>query len=204
MKVEHAASAWEPISGERRFQLLVDSVGDYAIYLLDPNGIVSSWNSGAASFKGYSADEIIGRHFSTFYMDEDRAAGLPQRALATALTEGRFEAEGWRVRKDGTRFWASVVIRAVRDETGTLLGFAKVTRDLTERRKAQQALDEAREALAQAQKPERADLNVLVVGLWDLLVRRHWTTGPATAPTGWAATGGCWSSRLRSTPSVPW
>ncbi|WP_052710379.1 PAS domain-containing sensor histidine kinase [Azospirillum thiophilum] len=154
MKVEHARSAWEPISGERRFQLLVDSVGDYAIYLLDPNGIVSSWNSGAARFKGYSADEIIGRHFSSFYTDEDRAAGVPQRALATALTEGRFEAEGWRVRKDGAHFWAGVVIRAIRDETGTLLGFAKVTRDLTERRKAQQALDEAREALAQAQKME--------------------------------------------------
>ncbi|AWB08163.1 hypothetical protein A6A40_24360 (plasmid) [Azospirillum humicireducens] len=191
MKVEHATSAREPISGERRFQLLVDSVGDYAIYLLDPNGIVSSWNSGAARFKGYAVDEIIGRHFSNFYTNEDRAAGVPQRALATALAEGRFEAEGWRVRKDGARFWASVVIRPIRDETGTLLGFAKVTRDLTERRKTQQALDEAREALAQAQKmeavgqltgAEAVDLLVTDVGLPGLNGRQLAEMAQAHAP----------------------
>jgi PAS domain S-box-containing protein len=154
MKDERVAPAWEPISGERQFRLLVQSVVDYAIFMLDPTGIIRSWNAGAARMKGYAADEIIGRHFSSFYTQEDRAAGVPQRALATALSEGKFEAEGWRLRKDGTRFWASVVIDPIHDETGTLRGFAKITRDITERRKAQQALDEAREALAQAQKME--------------------------------------------------
>jgi len=154
MKDERVAPAWEPISGERQFRLLVQSVVDYAIFMLDPTGVVRSWNAGAARMKGYAADEIIGRHFSSFYTPEDRAADMPQRALATALSEGRFEAEGWRLRKDGTRFWASVVIDPIRDETGALRGFAKVTRDITERRKAQQALDEAREVLAQAQKME--------------------------------------------------
>ena len=154
MKDERVAPAWEPISGERQFRLLVQSVVDYAIFMLDPTGVIRSWNAGAARMKGYAADEIIGQHFSSFYTPEDRAAGVPQRALATALSEGKFEAEGWRLRKDGTRFWASVVIDPIRDETGTLRGFAKVTRDITERRKAQQALDEAREALAQAQKME--------------------------------------------------
>ncbi|WP_109047023.1 PAS domain S-box protein [Azospirillum sp. TSA6c] len=154
MKDERVEPAWEPISGERQFRLLVQSVVDYAIFMLDPTGVVRSWNAGAARMKGYAADEIIGRHFSSFYTPEDRAADMPQRALATALSEGRFEAEGWRLRKDGTRFWASVVIDPIRDETGTLRGFAKITRDITERRKAQQALDEAREALAQAQKME--------------------------------------------------
>ncbi|CAO3441394.1 PAS domain S-box protein [Azospirillum endophyticum] len=154
MKEERVAPAWEPISGERQFRLLVQSVVDYAIFMLDPTGVIRSWNAGAARMKGYAADEIIGRHFSSFYTEEDRAAGLPQRALATALSEGKFEAEGWRVRKDGTRFWASVVIDPIHDETGRLRGFAKITRDITERRKAQEALDEAREALAQAQKME--------------------------------------------------
>ncbi|MBY6266303.1 PAS domain-containing sensor histidine kinase [Azospirillum sp. 412522] len=154
MKDERVAPAWKPISGERQFRLLVQSVVDYAIFMLDPAGVVRSWNAGAARMKGYAADEIIGRHFSSFYTEEDRAAGMPQRALATALSEGKFEAEGWRLRKDGTRFWASVVIDPIHDETGVLRGFAKITRDITERRKAQQALDEAREALAQAQKME--------------------------------------------------
>ena len=154
MKDERVAPAWEPVSGERQFRLLVQSVVDYAIFMLDPTGVIRSWNAGAARMKGYAADEIIGRHFSSFYTEEDRADGLPQRALATALSEGKFEAEGWRVRKDGTRFWASVVIDPIHDETGRLRGFAKITRDITERRKAQEALDEAREALAQAQKME--------------------------------------------------
>jgi PAS domain S-box-containing protein len=134
--------------------LLLDAVTDYAIYLLDAEGVVSSWNTGAQRFKGYTADEIIGQHFSRFYTEEDRAAGLPARALRIAAEEGRFEAEGWRIRKNGERFWTSVVIDPVFDETGALVGFAKVTRDLTERRNAQLAVDSAREALTQSQKLE--------------------------------------------------
>ena len=127
----------------RHLQLLIDAVVDYAIYMVGVDGTVLSWNSGAARLKGYSANEIIGKSFSTFYTPEDRAAGVPERALATARDEGRFLAEGWRVRKDGTRFWASVVIDAIRDETGKLIGFAKVTRDVTERQLAQQELLES-------------------------------------------------------------
>jgi len=137
-----------------QYRILVDAVIDYAIYKLDPQGQVSSWNSGARRLKGYEASEIIGQHFSRFYTEEDRAGGLPQRGLAAAEREGRFENEGWRVRKDGTRFWASVVIDAIRDDKGALLGFAKVTRDMTERRNAQLALEEAREALFHSQKME--------------------------------------------------
>jgi PAS domain S-box-containing protein len=126
-----------------RLQLLIDAVVDYAIYMIDPEGLVLSWNSGAFRLKGYSADEIIGRHFSEFYTPEDRAAGLPARALAIARESGRFHGEGWRVRKDGTRFWALVVVDAIRDTSGTLLGFAKVTRDITERQQAQNTLLES-------------------------------------------------------------
>src|SRR3569623_2489886 len=128
-----------------RYEMLVQSVTDYAIYMLDPTGIVVSWNAGAQRFKGYQEHEIIGEHFSRFYTDEDRATGLPARALSIAEKEGRFEAEGWRVRKDGTRFWANVVIAPVRDETGTLVGFAKVTRDLTARRAAEAELRRSEE-----------------------------------------------------------
>ncbi|HST37752.1 MAG TPA: ATP-binding protein [Allosphingosinicella sp.] len=142
------------MSGDRRFQLLVEAVRDYAIYLLDADGHVASWNSGAQRFKGYIADEILGSHFSRFYTEEDRAEGVPWRALRIAAEEGKFEAEGWRVRKDGSNFWASVVIDPIRDEDGVLLGYAKITRDMTERRRAQQELDAAREELAQAQKME--------------------------------------------------
>jgi PAS domain S-box-containing protein len=137
---------------EERFRLLVQSVTDYAIYMLDPLGHVVSWNAGAERFKGYAAEEIVGAHFSRFYTDEDRAAGMPAHALATARDKGRFDAEGWRVRKDGERFWASVVIDPVRDSHGTLIGFAKITRDLTERRRSQLALEQAQEAFFQAQK----------------------------------------------------
>jgi PAS domain S-box-containing protein len=125
---------------EPRFQLLIESVTDYAIYMIDPDGHIATWNAGARRFKGYEPAEIIGRHFSTFFTPEDRARGLPQRALATAAAEGRFEAEGWRVRKDGTRFWAHAILDPVRDETGTLVGFAKITRDITEKRQAEEAL----------------------------------------------------------------
>ncbi len=139
---------------QSRADLLIQSVTDYAIYMLDPDGIVSSWNAGAERFKGYRAEEIIGEHFSRFYTDEDRAAGIPAKALHAALTEGRFEAEGWRMRKDGTRFWASVVIDPVRDEQGRHIGFAKITRDQTERKELQDALDRSREQFFQSQKME--------------------------------------------------
>ncbi|MFN4176596.1 PAS domain S-box protein [Phenylobacterium sp.] len=139
---------------ERQFRLLVAGVVDYALYMLDPNGIVSSWNSGAQHIKGYQADEIVGQHFSRFYTEADRAAGVPARALQTAAEQGRYEAEGWRMRKDGTLFWASVVIDAIRDETGRLIGFAKITRDVTEKRAAQIELQRAHDQLAQAQKME--------------------------------------------------
>ncbi|MGF9756929.1 PAS domain S-box protein [Microvirga sp. 0TCS3.31] len=132
-------------SQEGRFQLLVDAVTDYAIYMLDPTGIVASWNAGAQRFKGYTQDEILGEHFSRFYTDEDKATELPRRALETAAREGKFEAEGWRLRKDGTRFWAHVVIDPIRDTRGNLIGFAKITRDLTERKRAQEALKESEE-----------------------------------------------------------
>ncbi len=140
--------------GEDRYRILVDAVTDYAIYMLDPHGIITSWNPGAKRFKGYDEAEILGESFSRFYTDEDRKTGLPFRALRIAEREGKFESEGWRVRKDGTKFWAYVVIDPIRDDAGNLIGFAKVTRDLTERMNAQRALDEAREALVQAQKME--------------------------------------------------
>jgi PAS domain S-box-containing protein len=137
---------------EREFRSLVGAVTDYAIFKLTPEGIVSSWNPGAERIKGYAASEIIGRHFRTFYTPEDRDAGVPERALAAAAAEGRFELEGWRLRKDGTRFWANVVIDSIYDEAGSLTGFAKITRDITERREAQLALERTREQLAQSQK----------------------------------------------------
>ena len=139
-------------ASEERFRLLVQGVTDYAIYMLDPVGTITSWNAGAERFKGYTAEEILGENFSRFYSEQDRMAGVPSRALETAEREGRFEAEGWRIRKDGSRFWASVVIDAIRNPTGDLIGFAKITRDLTERREAQMALEEARDAIFQSQK----------------------------------------------------
>ncbi|MGO6672684.1 PAS domain S-box protein [Rhizobium leguminosarum] len=139
---------------EEQFRRLVQGVSDYAIYMLDPGGNVSSWNFGAERIKGYRPQEIIGRHFSTFYTPEDREAGVPEKALGIARAEGRFEREGWRVRKDGTRFWASVVIDAIRDEEGDVLGFAKITRDITEKMETQRALEQTREELFQSQKME--------------------------------------------------
>jgi PAS domain S-box-containing protein len=125
---------------EQRFQLFVEAVRDYAIFMLDPEGHVASWNRGAERIKGYKASEIIGSHFSRFYPEEDLRAGKPQWELKVAAKEGRFEDEGWRVRKDGSRFWANVIITAVHDETGKLIGFGKVTRDFTERMQVQKAL----------------------------------------------------------------
>lgn len=139
---------------EEQFRILVQGVTDYAIYMLDPQGRITNWNVGAERLKGYKPDEIIGENFARFYSEEERAKGIPYNNLRIAEQEGRFEKEGWRIRKDGSQFWANVVIDPVRDENGNLIGFAKVTRDFTERRQGQLALEQAREALFQAQKME--------------------------------------------------
>jgi PAS domain S-box-containing protein len=149
---KHAEDALR--ESEQRFRLLVQGVTDYAIFMLSPEGIVTNWNVGAQRIKGYSEAEIVGSHFSRFYTEEDKVAGVPKVALETATTTGRFEREGWRLRKDGTRFWAHVVLDAIRDERGKLLGFAKITRDLTEKKAASDALADANAALFQAQKME--------------------------------------------------
>jgi PAS domain S-box-containing protein len=162
------------LESERRFRLLVQGVTDYAIFMLDPDGKVANWNTGAERIKGYTAEEIVGRHFSTFYTREDLEKKVPWTALETARREGRFTAEGWRVRKNGERFWANVVIDAIRDDDGELIGFAKVTRDLSERREAQLQLERSQQALFQAQKMEAVgqltgglahDFNNLLAGI---------------------------------------
>jgi PAS domain S-box-containing protein len=159
---------------EEQFRLLVQGVSDYAIYLLDLEGKVTNWNLGAQRIKGYFANEIIGQHFSRFYTDEDRAAGVPQTALETARRDGRFEKEAWRIRKDGSRFWAHVVIDAIRDDDGNAIGYAKITRDITERKKAEEELEKARAFSLQAQKLEAIgqltggiahDFNNLLMGI---------------------------------------
>ena len=139
---------------QNQLLLLIEAVTGYAVYILDPAGRVTSWNQGAQRFTGYASAEIIGRHFSCFYIDEDQKAGLPAQALKIAKRGGKFENEGWRVRKNGSRFWAQVVIDPIRDHAGQIVGFANLTRDLTERRETQQKLDETREALLQSQKLE--------------------------------------------------
>ena len=138
-----------------RFRLVVQSVKDYAIFMLDPEGHVLTWNEGAQRLKGYRPQEIIGRSFSVFYRPEDARAGKPQRMLRIAAAEGRVEDEGWRVRKDGSRFWADVVITALRDDAGDLRGFAKVTRDMTERRRSEEAVRELSGRLLRLQDDER-------------------------------------------------
>ncbi len=143
-------------TSEERFRLLVDGVKDYAIFLMDPAGHVTSWNQGAERIKGYRAEEILGRHLSTFYPAEDVAAGIPAMGLRVAGQQGQFEAEGWRVRKDGSRFWASVVITGLYDETGGLRGFAKITRDITEKKQIQDQLLESERRQA-AKFREHAD-----------------------------------------------
>lgn len=148
-QVEQALS-----DSKEQFRHLVQGVTDYAIYMLDLEGHVSSWNEGARRIKGYEPEEIMGQHFSRFYTEEDRSAGEPLRALETARAEGRFLAEGWRMRKNGERFRASVVLDAIRDDEGRPIGFAKITRDITEREQAQRDLEAAREALFQSQKLE--------------------------------------------------
>ena len=139
---------------EQSFRLLVQGVTDYAIYMINNDGIVTNWNAGAERIKGYRPDEIIGRHVSLFYPEEDRASGIWERSLGAARSEGGYQTEGWRVRKNGERFWASVVIDPIRDDNGEIIGFAKITRDMTERRQAEAELEVAREALYQSQKME--------------------------------------------------
>ncbi len=146
----------------RQFELLLNSVTDYAIYMLDAQGYVRSWNPGGERIKGYAADEIIGTHFSRFYDHDEADAGVPAKNLETAATEGRFGGEGWRLRKDGSRFHASVVIDPIWQD-GRLLGFAKITRDVTERYESEQRLEDARQSLLQAQKMEA--IGKLTLGL---------------------------------------
>lgn len=151
---ERKAAEEQLRKAEQQFRHLVQGVTDYAIYMMDIDGRVSTWNAGAERIKGYRPEEIIGQHFSHFFLEEDKDGGIPDRALETARHTGRFESEGWRVRKDRTKFWASAIIDAIRDDEDQLIGFAKITRDITEKREAQQALDLAREELFQAQKME--------------------------------------------------
>jgi PAS domain S-box-containing protein len=137
---ENVASYSAFQENEELFHLMVDSVQDYAIYMLDASGHIRSWNAGAERFKGYKAVEVIGRHFSIFYTKDDIAQRKPEMELDNAIAEGHFEDEGWRVRKDGSRFWANVVLTALKDRTGRLRGFSKVTRDITARKEAEEIL----------------------------------------------------------------
>ncbi|WP_198683401.1 PAS domain S-box protein [Peristeroidobacter agariperforans] len=162
---------------ERQFAQLVAGVTDCAIYMIDRKGYVSSWNPGAERIKGYTADEIIGRHFSQFYTIEDRASGLPDRSLSLVATKGKFEGEGWRVRKDGSRFWASVLIDPIHGPDGQVLGYAKITRDMTERRLMQEQLNQAQkmEAIGQLTGGVAHDFNNLltvILGNLDIVQRR--------------------------------
>ncbi len=153
------------------YRLLVESVKDYAIILVDPEGKVCSWNEGAHRIKGYTANEILGKHLSVFYTPEDVRSGKTEKELASAAKEGRFEDEGWRVRKGGTRFWANVVITALYNEDGNLRGFAKVTRDMTERKQAEEALAQkaASEALSRRAQ-EILDISTPVVQVWEGII----------------------------------
>ena len=173
-------------TSERSFRTLVESVIDYAIFMLDSEGHVANWNPGAERIKGYSRTEIIGQHFSRFYTEEDRLAGVPEKALATARSRGRFEQENWRVRKDGSRFWASVVIDAIHDERGQVVGFAKVTRDMTERREMEEKLRQSQkmDALGQLTGGVAHDFNnLLTVIMGSLEILTRWLSAPRnTAP----------------------
>ena len=188
--LENLAASHPTIDTDDRFQLLVDSIEDYALYMLDAEGHVVTWNKGAQRNKGYTADEIVGQHFSRFFLEADRIAGLPETILATALAEGRFSGEGWRQRKDETRFWASVTLTAARSKSGEFLGFVKVTRDLTERKLHEEALLASERALQQ----ERDRLHVTLYSIADGVIS---TDGQglvtlmnpvAEAMTGWSRT----------------
>ena len=163
-------AAPDPLN-EETYRLLVDSVRDYAIIMVDPQGIISSWNEGARRIKGYTADEIIGKHLSVFYTPEDIQTGKADKELEAAAKEGRFEDEGWRVRKDGSRFWANVVITALYSQDGNLRGFAKVTRDMTERKAAEEALAQkaASEALSRRAQ-EILEISTPVVQVWEGII----------------------------------
>ncbi|MEI6150398.1 MAG: PAS domain S-box protein [bacterium] len=150
------------LGSEDSFRLLVESIKDYAIVMLDPGGHVASWNAGAERFKGWRAEEIIGQHFSCFYPADAVQRGLPEQELKAAAKEGRFEDEGWRVRKDGKKFWANVIISALRDKDGTLRGFSKVTRDLTERKQAEEQIKQ--------QSREIMELSTPVMQVWQGVV----------------------------------
>jgi PAS domain S-box-containing protein len=174
---ELAASVTKLEETEHRFRMLVEGVTDYAIFMLDPSGNIVNWNLGAERIKGYKSDEIIGQHYSVFYTEEDRRRGLPEKAIATAARTGKYESEGWRVRKDGSIFWANAVINTIEDADGCLLGFAKVTRDLTERRAAEERMRQAQkmEAIGQLTGGIAHDFNNLltvVSGNIDALQRR--------------------------------
>jgi PAS domain S-box-containing protein len=151
---DRAQTEQDPVHSAGLFAVLVDAVQDYAIYMIDRDGYVMSWNSGAARIKGYDSEEILGQHFSIFYAEADRAEDRPMQALRQAAADGKFEAEGWRSRKDGSEFWAATVIRPIRDKAGELVGFAKVTRDVTEQHHAHELIEQARERMLQAQKME--------------------------------------------------
>src|SRR5688572_2480062 len=148
-------------TSEERLRVLIGSVKDYGIFMLDPDGRIATWNEGARRIKGYESDEIVGRHFSVFYPEPARSEGFPDYELEVARAEGRFEDEGWRLRKDGSRFWANVVITALRGDDGSLIGFAKVTRDLTERRLAQRREIEDARRLAEIEASNRAKTGFL-------------------------------------------
>jgi PAS domain S-box-containing protein len=180
-----AASTMRLADVEQRFRILVEGVTDYAIYMLDPGGTIINWNPGAERIKGYTREEIIGQHFSKFYTEEERQAGIPRKALDTAARTGKYGTEGCRVRKDGTRFWANVVVNAIRDTQGELVGFAKITRDLTERKAAEELMLQAQkmEGIGQITGGVAHDFNNLltvIIGNLEALQRHLGEDGPET------------------------